>query len=150
MEGTPQQTEIYGSNTDIMEKLKSPTLPFKNISIIQVCHKTCTTWESFSDYHLFGPSVLFKTLSEKRSLGHIKKPNNWRERISWFADKLDVVRMKEQWGPEELAEEEPWNSQAFRSMSRRQQNLEIYKVSFSKHVSQTEIFTITLTGLAGS
>ena len=36
--------------------------------------------------------------------------------------------MKEQWGPEELAEEEPWNSQAFRSMSRRQQNLEIYKV----------------------
>ena len=47
------------------------------------------------------------------------------------------VRMREQWGPEELAEEEPWNSQAFRSMSRRQQNLEIYKVRFSKHVPKT-------------
>ena len=50
--------------------------------------------------------------------------------------------MKEQWGPEELAEEEPWNSQAFRSMSRRQQNLEIYKVfslalGFSNHTNRT-------------
>ena len=47
--------------------------------------------------------------------------------------------MKELWGGEDLTEDEPWNSQAFRNMSRRQQNLEIYKVIVVLHIYQQSI-----------
>ena len=59
--------------------------------------------------------------------------------------------MKELWGGEDLTEDEPWNSQAFRNMSRRQQNLEIYKVIVVLHINNLlsviykAIFTIDIT-----
>ena len=61
--------------------------------------------------------------------------------------------MKELWGGEDLTEDEPWNSQAFRNMSRRQQNLEIYKVIVVLHINNLlsviykVIFTINITDL---